>query len=120
LNSNITDGLLISAIGIAVAFTFMGIFILTMVVLQRLFPAKKEDITIVTAEPVAAEPILITIEEDDEEQAIVAAIVVAMNHARAQRMSTLGSGLEAGRGVWWVANQMAARQNGEILRRSAR
>ncbi len=105
----ITQGLLISAVGLLVAFTSMASFILVIILLQKFFPPKAETET--SDAPETPEPVLITEAEDNEEEAIVAAIAIALHAVRARVQSKLGAELQAGRSNWWAANVLSARQD---------
>jgi Na+-transporting methylmalonyl-CoA/oxaloacetate decarboxylase gamma subunit len=103
----IQEGLSISAIGLAVAFLFMSVFILVIVVLQKLFPAEQ------AVEKPAEIAVESKVQSTDEggDIAVVAAIAVAMSMARTATTSNLGSALDEGRSTWWIANRMNAQQD---------
>jgi Na+-transporting methylmalonyl-CoA/oxaloacetate decarboxylase gamma subunit len=118
LDNVINQGLALSVVGLLIAFAFMGLFILTMVVLQALFPSKKEEpveVAAVEAAPVAAMEVpaaLSVVDENDDELSAVAAAVVALAGLRSQNQSKLGDALVSGHGSWWMVNQVAARRDG--------
>lgn len=92
-----SQGLVISGLGLGLTFAALGLFILVILGLQRLFaaqPAKPEPVQPAPA-PVSA--------RDSEAEEIAAAICIALSHLRALEIceSGLGQTLEAGRGPWW-------------------
>lgn len=120
MDTNISQGLTITVLGLFITFSALGFFILIMVVLKKLFPNKElsegenggnETVEIPTALAVSA------VEEADENQDTVAAIAVAIAYLRSRSMNTLGKNLEAGRGSWWMVNRMAARQAANLLKK---
>jgi hypothetical protein len=100
LDTIILEGLSISLTAMLLTFLSLGLFILVMIVLQRLFPAKPEsaDIEVVVkalddnADPCGP---------SEEEAAVVAAIAAAVSFVRAQAQAGLGDNLQQGRGGWW-------------------
>jgi len=102
----LTEGLTISLLGILVTFLALGIFILLMVVLQKVFPYREKNAVdqVSPAEPqVESTP-------DDEEQMVAAAIAAAVSAVRAVPHGDLGSALREERSPWWSANLLHARQ----------
>jgi sodium pump decarboxylase gamma subunit len=113
LDNVITQGLALSVVGLVVAFAFMGLFILTMVVLQKLFPVKKAEPEATPVEveaPAIPAAVSASVEEEDDELGMVAAAVAAVASLRSLNQSKLGDALASGRGSWWSVNQIAARQ----------
>ncbi len=106
------QGLSISLIGICITFSTLGLFILLMIVLQRIFPVKRDPVQEAGTQMETFVEIEIDQESSpgNEDQAIAAAIAVAINYFRAVNQPALGATLEAGRGRWWSANQLSARQ----------
>jgi Na+-transporting methylmalonyl-CoA/oxaloacetate decarboxylase gamma subunit len=89
----------------SVTFVALGLVILAMVLLGRLFPAQpipsdkeKLEETQVVDWPV----------DEPEEDEVVAAIAVALAHLHSLSVSqgSLGQALEAGRGPWWAMGQL--------------
>jgi len=119
----ITQGLEISIIGITITFLALGVFILIMFVLKRLFPSKP-----VANEDVEGEdqetndyPSQETQAENSQDQEIAVAIAVAVNYFQTQGQTQLGGTLQEGRGAWWISNQMSGRQkSGLHINRSAK
>jgi Na+-transporting methylmalonyl-CoA/oxaloacetate decarboxylase gamma subunit len=99
-------GLEVSLLGILITFLALGVFILIMIVLQRLFPAKETDASAKEDEQPLVE---VKIEEIGEDAAVVAAIAAALSYLRARAQSSLGSSLQEGRGSWWSSRKMEAR-----------
>jgi Na+-transporting methylmalonyl-CoA/oxaloacetate decarboxylase gamma subunit len=93
----LTQGLVLSLTGITVTFSSLGLFILIIVGLQRIFGG--------TGQPQAAAPAgnTVTSVPLSAEEAKVAAIAVGLELARSRQQlaSALGASLEAGRGAWW-------------------
>ena len=108
------QGLLISAVGLVTAFAAMTSFILVIVVLQRIFPAKKNggEPMVETAGDVENEMTAGGTEAEDG--AVVAAIAAALAVARSRAQNTLGAELGAGRGSWWNTHLLNARQGRTI------
>jgi hypothetical protein len=102
------QGLSISIIGLFITFFALGVFILLMIVLQRIFPPKTE----VEEEPEAEPVIQIELEQasskPEKETEMAAAISAAVSYFQAASQPSLGSNLEGGRGRWWSANRPAA------------
>jgi sodium pump decarboxylase gamma subunit len=110
------QGLQVSILGIFVTFLALGVFILIMVVLKRLFPAESEQRSIGAQE--AQEEALSPVEvaASDEEGAVIAAIAAALSNLRSKDQSKLGGSLEEGRSEWWSSHRSAAR-SGKVERR---
>lgn len=109
--SDFSQGLSISVVGILITFFSLGVFILIMILLQRVFPPEK-----ITEKEVEEDEPVVQIELDqntgigDQGGAIVAAIMVAINYYQTVNQPILGANLEAGRGRWWMTNRISARQ----------
>ena len=101
------QGLSISIIGLVITFFALGVFILVMIVLQRIFPPKAE-----AEEEPAVEPVVqIELEQTsyiDEEAEVAAAIAAAVGYVQAASQPSLGANLVIGHGRWWAANRSAA------------
>jgi len=103
-------------VGLVIAFAFMGIFILTMIALQALFPSKKAEPAmtekaapaVLVEAPAAVGPAAV---EEEDDLSVVAAAAVAIASLRSLNQSKLGEALSTGRGTWWIANQLSARQD---------
>lgn len=100
----IWQGLTISVMGMGLTFFALGLLILAMIVLERLFrtsPAGPETAA-PEKEPAAGRPA-----QPSEEEEVVAAIAAALVHLRSLDIcrSNLGSTLEAGPGAWWIRGQ---------------
>jgi Na+-transporting methylmalonyl-CoA/oxaloacetate decarboxylase gamma subunit len=115
----ISQGLAISGLGLIITFSSLGIFILIMVVLKKVFPFKEEEESGGADEgdqlPVSAAAV--TESGRDDDLAVAAVIGVAIAHALSRSQSKLGNNLEAGRGSWWMANRMAAGQAANLLKK---
>jgi Na+-transporting methylmalonyl-CoA/oxaloacetate decarboxylase gamma subunit len=99
----ILEGLSISLTAMLLTFLSLGLFILVMVVLQRMFPAESESAdskVVVKALDDNADPC----GPSEEEAAVVAAIAAAVSYVRAQTQAGLGDNLKQGRGGWWGAS----------------
>ncbi len=99
--NEIAQGWTLSVLGIIVAFLFMSVFILIMVVLKRLFPYK-EEAGMDETEAAVEEPVAL-VESNQPDEAVIAAIAAALAMAKARRATGIGESLVAGRGSWWVA-----------------
>lgn len=103
-------GLELSLLGILITFLALGVFILIMVVLQRLFPSEQTDASAKTLTEKEEQPqVEVQIEEIGEDAAVVAAIAAALSYLRSRSQSSLGSSLQEGRGSWWATRKMEAR-----------
>lgn len=94
---NIQTGLMVSAVGLIVTFTALGIFIGVIVLLQKLFPVKKEAAIEPTIATHSVKPITET--EQDSDEALVAILAAAV-YLRARRSDQLGSALLIGPGPY--------------------
>jgi Na+-transporting methylmalonyl-CoA/oxaloacetate decarboxylase gamma subunit len=107
LNETILQGLQISGLGLFITFLALGVFILIMIGLQRLFPGKEESDEVEAV-------IEIQTDEPGEERAIVAAIAAALTYAEEKGQlksnSQLGNTLQEPRGGWWQAGRGRAAQ----------
>ena len=103
----ITQGLSISLVGLALTFAALALFILCMVVLQRLFRPKPPASAGLAPDKT---PPATRQRRNLEEQEIAAAIAIALSQLRSLEIcrSGLGDALESGRGRWWARGQAAA------------
>jgi len=95
----IWQGLSLSALGIGLTFAALGLLILAMLALERIFRTRR----LIPEERSPEEmPIASSSARDMREEEIVVAIAVALAHLRSLDMdrSGLGEALEAGRGPW--------------------
>ena len=102
------QGLTISVIGISLTFAALGILILMMFLLVRLFPVKQEKNDISRpVEPIKSDASRRSVKEEE----ITAAIAAALSYFRARDLerSGLGETLETPPAPWWVMGQ--ARQH---------
>ena len=98
------QGLSISLVGLLITFFALGVFIILMVILKRIFPAKPK----AEDEEEQGEPVIrIDLDQPDENEAVVAAIAAAVSYFQAESRPLLGANLETGHGRWWVANRSA-------------
>lgn len=109
--SEFNQGLLISIVGILITFFALGVFILIMVVLKKLFPYKgaanegeNED------EETYEEPAVILAAEsssnvDEERVAAIGALIYLLG----QHSNQLGASLLEGPGRFWSAKQQSKR-----------
>ena len=95
----LTQGLVISALGLGLTFAALGVFIVVILGLQRAFAPRPSQ-----PAPAAPPPAAPSADaRDTEGEEIAAAIVIALSHLRSQELceSGLGEALTAGRGPWW-------------------
>ena len=114
----IVQGLEITVLGLAVTFTALGIFILVMLVLKRIFREKPEngDGQDLVESASLVEGSTGEIEDDSE---VIAVIAAAIAYMKSKTFSTLGASLESGKGTWWVSNSLKAKQGtGVNIKRS--
>ncbi len=111
MNELIWQGLQVSVLGMGLTFAALGLLILAMMALERLFRVPEE--------ADSPEVIALSISEEDE---VAVAIAVALNHLQAQDRdrSDLGAELEAGRGAWWQNNQSRQRPRAQVRKGSWR
>ncbi len=116
--SEMMQGLTISVVGVLITFFALGIFILIMVILQRVFPAKspqKEEA--VEPQPVIKMELEQVSKPEEDEGAVVAAITAAVSYLQTASHTSLGVNLESGRGRWWAANRPVSRQASVIRKK---
>ncbi len=109
LSDIILQGLQLSAMGISLTFAALGLLIVAMIVLERLFRTRE----LVPEERGPEEtPVVSTLARDTEDEEIVAAITVALAHLRSLEICRggLGTALEAGHGGWWMIGRVQQRQ----------
>jgi sodium pump decarboxylase gamma subunit len=112
--SDIMQGLSISIVGLLITFTALGIFILIMIVLQRIFPPKPQK----EEEENGPESVIEIYQRQDtyqadNDQAVIAAISAAISHFQTNKKSNLGANLIGGHGRWWVAGQRGRIEKGQ-------
>ena len=108
MTTPLLEGLNVSILGLLITFLALGVFILIMIVLQKIFPSQEE-----SPETMEETPVL-SIETDDksEEGAVIAAIAAAAAYARSKGRSQLGAALSQSKGSWWAARRNEANQGG--------
>jgi Na+-transporting methylmalonyl-CoA/oxaloacetate decarboxylase gamma subunit len=114
--NNMAQGLEVSLLGLSVTFLALGVFILIMVVLQRLFPGKSEETGIEAQEQDVETAEVAEMAADEGEGEVIAAIAVALNFLISQNQANLGASLEKGRSGWWVSRRSEAR-TGKVEKR---
>ncbi len=94
----LTQGLVISALGLGLTFAALGVFIVVILGLQRAFAPRPG-----RPEPAAPPPAPSLDARDAEGEALAAAVVIALSHLRSQELceSGLGEALTASRSPWW-------------------
>lgn len=102
--SDLLQGLTISVIGLLITFLSLGLFILIMIVIQRIFPPKSEEIEMNQPPDTEITTPSISIQTGTD-PAIIAAIAAAIRYFQSPRMTSLGDNLLAGRGNWWNSHQ---------------
>ena len=95
---NIQTGLMVSAIGLIVTFSALGVFIGVIVLLQKLFPPKPQAKISAVEQPFMAISD-VSKESDDSDEALVA-VLAAAAYLRSRRSGQLGSTLLAGPGPY--------------------
>jgi sodium pump decarboxylase gamma subunit len=102
------QGIVLLVVGMAFLFAAMGVLILAMIILERLFRTRK----LVPEEQEPGEREAVSRHERDmADEEAVAAIALALAHLRSLDISRsgLGTALEAGRGSWWTMGQIRQR-----------
>ena len=103
----ILQGLTISISGIVITFLALGLFILVMVILQKMFPAESEAPDGSDAEK---KTIVESSTASDDEGEVVAAIAAAVAYFQQSfnQSGDLGISLNEGRGTWWMVKRINA------------
>lgn len=103
--NNMMQGLNLSITGISLTFAALGILILAMILLERIFRTRR---WIPEERELEETPIASTHARDTEDEEIAAAIAVALAHLRSLDVdrSGLGAALEAGHNQWWSMGQI--------------
>jgi len=107
LNGDFMQGLTVSVLGILITFTALGVFILIMIVLQRLFPYREEEeeqaevAQIETSQPAEETGV-------SQEGEIIAAIAAAVAYFRLRANPQLGNSFQEGRSRWWFSRRLEA------------
>jgi len=119
----IMQGLSITVAGLATTFLALGIFILVMTVLQKLFPGGEPKVAKAIVEPEAVitggTPAVSDVEAGDSHIPVV--IAAAVSYFRGMAESSLGTSLETGKSSWWTTNRISARQGlGIRIKRSGK
>ncbi len=116
----IVQGLEITILGLTVTFTALGVFILVMMLLKRIFRVKIEEIETTTEEVAVSGNASDYVTADDDSE-LIAVIAAAVSYVRGKTLSSLGSTLENGKGSWWVSNRSTAKQGiGVSIKRSGK
>jgi hypothetical protein len=106
LTNDLSNGLFISVFGLLIKFFVMGIFILMIISLKRIFPYKAQADEGEDEESANAEQyVALASTGEEEERDIAAAITVAISFLRLRDQSSLGNTLKECRGSWWSANR---------------
>ena len=105
------QGLTLSVAGLLVTFTSLGLLILIIIGLQRLFPPEGD--LMAGAEKATSASLPDTMSPTDLDPEVAAAIAIAIEHFRAleYEVGGIGSSLEQGPGAWWQARQFPAVPN---------
>jgi sodium pump decarboxylase gamma subunit len=107
--NNLVQGLEVSVLGILITFFALGVFIIIMIVLQRLFPAGSGESNGIEQDQELEAVAPLEVEVSSEDDAVVAAIAAAISFLRAHNESSLGGSLEEGRSGWWATRRLEAR-----------
>ncbi len=101
----IWQGLRLSALGMGLTFAALGVLIVAMVALERIFRTRR---LIPDERPPEELPVANSLARDTQEEETVVAIAAALAHLRSLDMSRsgLGEALEAGRGPWGMNQTM--------------
>jgi len=117
LSEVMLQGLGLSVIGMGLTFAALGLVIVVMILLQRLFsPLPASD------QPEMGETLLVSTPAHGTEDEIVAAIAAALAYLGALRIggAGLGSALESQRGRWWMIGRAQHHLVGAPRTRSTR
>lgn len=108
--SEFNQGLIISIVGLLITFTALGVFILVMVVLKKLFPFKEQKNEKGEAEDEETyedETTLSLAENTSSEEEEIAAAIGAITILRSQQSNQLGATLLEGPGRYWAAKNQS-------------
>lgn len=118
MNNDILAGLSISISGLAVTFLALGVFVLVMMILQKVFSTKSDA---AAEEETQDVPVVMESSETTEDDNLPVVIATAISFFRNQAQSSLGSSLENGKGGWWSSNRLNAQQGlGIRIKRSGK
>ena len=101
------QGLEVSLIGLVITFLALGIFILIIVLLKKVFPYREEGEE-EAGETEEAPALAVTELVEGEEAEIAAAITAALTYVRSRSRSQLGGSLAENRSGWWSARRAEA------------
>ncbi|MFQ5612387.1 MAG: OadG family transporter subunit [Anaerolineae bacterium] len=98
----IWQGLVLSAAGLGLTFSGLGLLIIVMIVLQRFSQGKGRRL-VPDEQPAESRSYGSSLAHDTQEEEVVAAIAVALAHLHLLNVAQgrLGAALEAERGPWW-------------------
>ena len=105
MSSQIMQGLILSVVGISLTFLALGILILLMILLERLF---RDKTTAAATETIPAQsPPVRSAEPKTADEEIVAVIAAALAYVRSPAMGEdgLGATLASGPSRWWFAGR---------------
>lgn len=107
--NELSQGLEVSLLGMIITFSALGVFVLIMVVLKRLFPYKNDGAA-ESEVAVSTEPVEIAVKTElvDEESEVAAAVGAALAYWMSRSRSSLGDSLQEGRSGWWASHQVDA------------
>ncbi|RME51281.1 MAG: hypothetical protein D6796_01285 [Caldilineae bacterium] len=113
MTNELLQGLELSLVGLTLTFSGLGLLVILIMVLERLFRQRP---LVPEVPPLDDKPLADTLTRDSAEEEHVAAIAVALTHLLRMEQSRgrLGELLEEERGAWWRAGQ------GQQLRAQAR
>jgi sodium pump decarboxylase gamma subunit len=111
--SPIIQGIVLFVIGMAFLFAAMGVLILAMIVLERLFRTRK---LVPEGQEPAEKEAVSRHERDTANEEVVAAIALALAYLRSLDISRsgLGTALEVGHSSWWTMGQIRQRSAVEL------
>lgn len=111
--TDLMKGLSIFFWGWGVSFVAMAVFMGLILLLRKIFPYKEAEVEVKEKIEVE-ETVVVEAETSSEDEEIVAAITAAIGHLRARSQNRLGGSLNEGRGKWWLANRLSARETNPL------
>jgi len=105
--NEITQGLIVSGLGLLITFASLGLLIGIITLLNKLFPYKEEAAE-GEEESVEIVPVLESTTESGDEAELAAVISAALTAARSQSGSSLGASLMESRSPFWGARQVSS------------
>ncbi|HWQ46764.1 MAG TPA: OadG family protein [Longilinea sp.] len=106
--TEITQGLIVSGLGLLITFASLGLLILVIVVLNKLFPYKEEAEKGEGDNNAETAVVIETAVSGDEDTELAVVIAAALSITQSQTGSSLGASLLEGRSSFWGTRQASS------------